>query len=68
MTTWNLHGSALLFNIHPYTKTEMSLKIYSLNNKNYSHVSTDQAVVGSQRRVVKTPVVQVIFSVVKVPG
>lgn len=31
-------------------------------------MSTDQTVVGSQRRIVKTPVVQVIVSGVEVPG
>lgn len=31
-------------------------------------MSTDQAVVGGQRRIVKTPVVQVIVSGVEVPG
>lgn len=39
-----------------------------LDNNIFLHVSTDQAVVGSQRRIVKTPVVQVILSGVKVPA
>lgn len=59
-----------MFNKYSYTKAEMSRTVYSLNNNNkqYLHISTDQAVVGSQRRVVKTPVVQIILSGVKVPG
>lgn len=39
-----------------------------LNNNIFLHVSADQAVVGSQRRIVKTPVVQVILSGVNVPA
>lgn len=39
-----------------------------LKNDIFLHVSTDQAVVGSQRRIVKTPVVQVILSGVNVPA
>lgn len=46
----------------------MSCKTYALNNNRYVHVSTDQAVVGSQRGVVKSPVVQVILSGVEVPA
>lgn len=59
-----LNGLFLVCN----TTKEISCKKYSLNDRNYLHDSTEQAVVGSQRRIVKTPVVQVIVSGVKVPA
>lgn len=45
----------------------MWCKICFPNVTNDLHVSTDQAVVGSQGRVIKAPVVQVILSGVKIP-
>lgn len=55
-STWKLHGPAQT------EKTSISIRTFFL------HVSTGKAVVGRQRRIVKTPVVQVIVGGVNVPA
>ena len=56
-----------LSNLFANINIQTSSKLSSLDNQSYLHISTDPAVVGSERRVVKTPVVQVIVSGVEVP-
>ena len=46
----------------------ISCQSLNLGNQNNSHMSTQPAVVGGERGVVKTPVVQVVVSGVEVPG
>lgn len=52
----------------PAFQTHLHKQRLHRDNNIFLHVSTDQAVVGSQGRIVKTPVVQVILSGVEVPA